>query len=302
MLRFPATGHSFSNLEADFKIHRTTIPCKVIEVCNAIYDCLKDEHLNIPQTKEDWKHIAEKTQERWHFPNCIGAMDGKHIYILHPKDPGSDFYNYKGFFSIIMLAFVEYDCRFLFSDVGWQGRISNVGVFRNSAFNKELEIDKLNLPEPASLPSSTDPTWLYEQNDPLPYVFVNNEAFPSGKHCIKPYPQTNLSDRKSIFNYRLSRMWRISENVFGICGNRFRVFTTTMALSMANERATALYWWKYVRQGERRQFCDRRTSGNYWRQFSSQFFQNKNNHVQKLTEKVRDIFVDHFYGSETIPL
>ena len=64
-LRFLATGHSFSDLEIDFKINRTTISCIVIEVCNAIYDCLKEEYLKIPQTKEDWKRIAEKTQERW---------------------------------------------------------------------------------------------------------------------------------------------------------------------------------------------------------------------------------------------
>ena len=52
-LRFLATRHSFSDLEADFKMHRTTISGIVIEVCNAIYDCLKDKYLKIPQTKED---------------------------------------------------------------------------------------------------------------------------------------------------------------------------------------------------------------------------------------------------------
>ena len=63
--RFLATGHSFSDLEADFKIHRTAISGIVIEVCDAICDFLKEEYLKIPQTKKDWKRIAEKTQERW---------------------------------------------------------------------------------------------------------------------------------------------------------------------------------------------------------------------------------------------
>ena len=135
-LRFLATGHTFSDLEADFKIHRTSISGIVIETCKAIYDSLKNEYLRLPQTKEDWKRIAKKTEDRWQFPNCIGAADGKHIPILHPKDSGSDFYNYKGFFSIVMLAIVDYDYRFLYVDVGCQGRISDGGVFRNSAFNK----------------------------------------------------------------------------------------------------------------------------------------------------------------------
>ena len=76
---------------------------------------MKEEYLKILQTKEDWKRIAEKTQERWQFHNCIGAVDGKHI---DPKDSGSDFYNYKGFFSIEMLAICDYDYKFLFVDAG----------------------------------------------------------------------------------------------------------------------------------------------------------------------------------------
>ena len=78
------------------------------------------------------------------------------------KDSGSDFYNYKGFFSIVMLANVDYDSKFLFADMGYQGRISDGGVLRNSDFNKALESGRLNLPNPAPLPTSTDLTWLHE--------------------------------------------------------------------------------------------------------------------------------------------
>ena len=130
-----------------------------------------------------------------------------------------------------MLANVDYDSKFLFADVGCQGRISNGGVLRNSAFNKALGRGKLNLPNPAPFPTSTDLTWLHEQNDLLPYVFAADDTFPLGMHCMKPYPQTNLSNRKRVFNYRLSRMRRISKNVFGIWGSGFRVFTSVMALS-----------------------------------------------------------------------
>ena len=169
-----------------------------------------------------------------------------------------------------MLAIVKYDYKFLFVGkflfvyVGYQGRISDRGVFRNSAFNNALERSKLNLTDPAPLPTSTDPTLLHEQNDLLPYVFVANDAFPLGKNCMKPYPQTNLSHRKRLLNYRPSRIRRISENVFGIWSSRFCVFTTAVLLSLektvtintcngcisqhaANEGVTAVYWWKCVR-------------------------------------------------------
>nr|CAI5862121.1 unnamed protein product [Callosobruchus analis] len=32
---------------------------------------------------------------QWNFPNCIGALDGKHIMIQVSKQSGSRFLNYK---------------------------------------------------------------------------------------------------------------------------------------------------------------------------------------------------------------
>ena len=58
----------------------------------------------MPETKEEWLYYARKTGERWQFPNCIGAADGKHISVLHPFGSGSAYY--KGYFSIVLLAFV----------------------------------------------------------------------------------------------------------------------------------------------------------------------------------------------------
>ena len=83
--------------------------------------------------------------------------------------------------------------------MGCQGRVIDGDVFWNSAFHKALEGNKLNLPDPTPLPTSTYPTWLHEQNDPFSYVFVADDALLLGKHCMKPYPQTNLADSKRIY-------------------------------------------------------------------------------------------------------
>ena len=123
----------------------------------------------------------------------------------------------------------EFCNEFLYVDVGCQGRIRDGGVYCNSTFYIALENGALNLPDPVS--GSDDPQWMFDHcNEPIPYVLVAEDAFPLGRHCMKPFPESNLSDRKRIFNYRLSRMRRVSQNVFGIWGNTFRVFTATMAL------------------------------------------------------------------------
>ena len=116
-LPFLATGESYESLQYQFRIHRTTIGRFVPLVCKAIYCCLKEKYLKMPRTEEEWKSVADKTFDCWQFPNTVGAMDGKHISLFHPKGSGSEYYNYKGFFSLVMLALVDYDYKFMFVDV-----------------------------------------------------------------------------------------------------------------------------------------------------------------------------------------
>ena len=93
-LKYLATGKSFETLSHQFRIHSTTIRLFIPEVCKSIFEVLKNDCLSLPQNEQDWIELADKTYQRWQFPNAFGAADGKHVAIFHPYGSGSDFYNY----------------------------------------------------------------------------------------------------------------------------------------------------------------------------------------------------------------
>ncbi|KAK8770926.1 hypothetical protein V5799_025830 [Amblyomma americanum] len=55
----------------------------------------------------DWVEIAEGFKKRWLFPNCLGAVDGKHVAITTPANSESAYFNYKHTFSIVLMAIVD---------------------------------------------------------------------------------------------------------------------------------------------------------------------------------------------------
>lgn len=102
-LRYLATGDSQQSQSFSFRIGRSTISNVLRETCEGIWLALKGQYLKTPSTTSDWLRIATEFEEEWNFPNCIGAIDGKHIMMDCPKNGGSAYYNYKGFHSIVVI-------------------------------------------------------------------------------------------------------------------------------------------------------------------------------------------------------
>ncbi|KAJ0169394.1 hypothetical protein K1T71_014981 [Dendrolimus kikuchii] len=71
-----------------------------------------------PTSEGEWKEIAKMYEERWNFPHCLGAIDGKHTAIVPPANSGSYFYNYKGQHSVVLMAIVNAKYRFVYIDIG----------------------------------------------------------------------------------------------------------------------------------------------------------------------------------------
>lgn len=197
----------------------------VNETCDAIWHTMGPEFLKTPSQPDEWRRIAEDFNAVWNFPNCLGALDGKHIVIEAPANSGTEYFNYKGSFSVVLLAMCDAHYRFTMVDIGAFGRESDGGVFAHSKFSQALESDTLHIPPQAALPNSTVAA---------PYVVVADAAFPLRTWLLKPYPGRDLSMKEDVFNYRLCRVRRIIENTFGILASRWRIFRRVISATPDN--------------------------------------------------------------------
>ncbi|XP_065200002.1 uncharacterized protein LOC135843983 [Planococcus citri] len=215
-LRFLASGETFRSLSFHFRLGESTVSIIVKEVCDAIWHRMANEYLPILSVK-DWEDKAAEFKMRWRFPNCLSSIDGKHITIKKPTRSGSEYYNYKKSFSIVLLAGVDANYKFTFIDVGVKGRFSDGYTFAQSNFGKRLISNQLNIPSPTKIEPG---------GDEMPFVFVADAAFPLSENLMRPYPGTSTKSDipNRIFNYRLSHARQTVECAFGILSARFRIY------------------------------------------------------------------------------
>ena len=216
--RFLSTGESFRSLAFHYRVGVQTVARIVEEVCPVIWNQMSGTHMQMAKTEEDWKLIAANFEAKWNFPHCVGAIDGKHIVLMCPQNSGSTYYNYKGTFSIVLLALVDANYKFTYIDIGSYGRSSDGGVFAHSNFGKALTGNKLHLPPDTLIEKA-------EELGPMPFVVVGDEAFPLQTNLMRPFPGRGCPSNQRVFNYRLSRARRLVEKCFWHFGSSVEGFS-----------------------------------------------------------------------------
>lgn len=252
--------------------------------------------LQVPDA-ELWKDIGKGFSDRWNFPGCYGAIDGKHIRIQAPANSGSEYYNYQHTSSIVLMAVVDHDYCFRYIDVGSFGRNADGGIFQRCSLYPVLENGSL-----------------------IPYegFLVGDDAFPLKPYLLKPFSGNNLSYEEKVFNYRLSRARRIVENGFGILASRFRVFGKPIDLKvetteiMVNTACTLHNWLRissphtYTPPGSV-DYEDTVTGcvkPGSWRseisELPSVVRSRNNNRAKAIAEKLRQRYKDYFVGDGAV--
>ncbi|CAN7991507.1 unnamed protein product, partial [Ixodes hexagonus] len=194
-----------------FGVSRSSVSIIFREFCDVVRRELEPRFVKFPRADELEDHMPRFTAVTG-FPQGVGALDGCHIEICPPKDNAADYHNYKGWYSMILLAVVDHDYKFLYTNVRSPGRNHDSAVFRKSRLPALIESDLFKVGMKRILGCDVGP------------IILCDQAFPLDTHLMKPYPySTSLDTKQQAFNVSLSGARRVVENAFGRMKARYRI-------------------------------------------------------------------------------
>ena len=207
-----ATPAEYRTIAHLFGVARSTVCETVHETSQAIVSALREKYIRFP-SNENVDAIVDGFQTRWGVPQCVGAVDGSHIPICGPKDNHTDYYNRKGYYSIILQGLVDHRYCFLDVYIGWPGSVHDARVFAHSSLYTKLTKGEL-------LPQSKKIT--YNGVD-IPLFILGDSAYPLETWLMKPFSQSiALTPQQKTYNYRISRARIVVENAYGRLKARWR--------------------------------------------------------------------------------
>lgn len=99
-----AEDRSVANI---FGVGRSMVNLAFHEFCTIIVLRLEPRFVRFPKVHEVHEHLRRFAAVSG-FPQGMGALDGCHIEVCSPKDHATDYINYKGWYSVILLAIVDH--------------------------------------------------------------------------------------------------------------------------------------------------------------------------------------------------
>ena len=215
-LWFLATGECFRSIGNRFGMGISTFSYALRDFINIIIEKFLAEKIIFPSTESEIRRIANGFKKLGRIPNVIGAIDGSHIPIKAPHLFPVDYFNRKGFYSIVLQAVVDHKKKFLDICVGWPGSTHDSRVLTNSnLYNK------------------------FNNQNNLVTTYFNNKyilgdgGYPNLGWLIVPYKDIGrgLIQKQTYFNLKHSQTRIKIEQAFGLLKGRWRCLLHNLEVS-----------------------------------------------------------------------
>ena len=220
-LWFLSTGADYRTIGHLFGVSKSTVCLVTKEVCTAIVTTLLPKYITFP-SDDGLKAVVDEFRHKWGFPQCAGVVDGTHIPIVSPEEYPADYFNRKGWHSIVMQGTINHVGQFIDIYVGWPGRVHDARVFANSTLYKKGQ-DGVLLPNWTEIISGKE----------VPLVVLGDPAYPLLPWLMKAYPDNGrLIREQKTFNYRLSHARVVVEHAYGRLKGRWRCLQKRLDISV----------------------------------------------------------------------
>ena len=198
------------------------------QVCSAI--SVNFGHLIAWPVGRRLPRVAGGFQSKQGFPNCIGAIDGSHIYIASPSNTivAADHRNRLKSFSILLQGVVDSKCYFTSINTGPPGSLHDSAHFRSTELFRKAEAGIMGgfHDDPMTWPTSL----------PFPPYIVGDRGYPLLSWCITPFKMgpmgLPLSREEAWFNRKHSSTRMSVERGFGILKARFKEIRSKTSMKL----------------------------------------------------------------------
>ncbi|XP_023879973.1 protein ALP1-like [Quercus suber] len=87
-------------------------------------------------------HIQGSYRYWLHFMDCIGAINGVHIHVVLPEEDQHPYRGRKGATTVNCMCVCDFDMKFTFACVGWEGSAHDTRIFLNVLNNESDNFPK----------------------------------------------------------------------------------------------------------------------------------------------------------------
>ena len=211
-------GVSISLVADKAALGKSTVHGILRQVCSAISSHFG--HLIAWPVGRRLARVTTAFQSKQCMPNCIGAVDGTHVFIAAPPNSivAADHRNRYKSFSILLQGVVDSKCYFTSVNTGPPGSLHDSAHFKSTELYRKVEEGVMG--------GFHDDPMTWPAGLPFPPYIVADRGYPLLSWCITPYKMgpmgVALTTEEVWFNRKHSSTRMSVERGFGILKSRFK--------------------------------------------------------------------------------